>query len=86
MFNNIYNLLKDFTNPETINLEIWSANNKPSAMAPAISVTSNIVLIAVLKFNKTKFFVASYAKPPGTNGMIPVTIKMMAGSFCFRAI
>ena len=52
---NIYNRLKDFTNPETINLEIWSANNKPNAIAPAISVTSSMVLIAVLKFNNTKF-------------------------------
>ena len=60
--------------------EIWSANNNPNAIAPAISVTSSIVLIALPNCNKTQILVASKASPPGTNGIIPVTMKMIAGS------
>ena len=41
-------------------------------MAPAMSVTSSIVLIALLKSNSTKFLVASNARPPGTRGIIQV--------------
>ena len=71
--------------PDNIILEIWSANNKPSAMAP-MSVTSSIVLIALLKSNSTKFLVASNARPPGTRGIIPGTMKIIVGSLFVRAI
>ena len=70
--------------PDNIILEIWSANNKPSAMAPAMSVTSSIVLIALLKSNSTKFLVASNARPPGTRGIIPGTMKIIAGSSLYE--
>ena len=55
-------LLYTFTSSsETRNddFEIWSANNNPKAIAPAISVTSSIVLIALPNCNKTRFLVAS---------------------------
>ena len=42
-----------------------------------MSVTSSIVLIALLKSNSTKFLVASNARPPGTRGIIPGTMKII---------
>ena len=44
-----YNFFRVRSKPEITILEIWSANNKPKAIAPAINVTSSIVLIALLK-------------------------------------
>ena len=75
-----YIRLRRRAKPETMIFEIWSANNNPNAIAPAISVTSSIVLIALPNCNKTRFLVASKASPPGTNGIIPVTMKIIAGS------
>src|SRR5699024_10355636 len=74
MFNAHMCFLLNFV-PETMSLDICSANNKLKAIAPAISVTFRIVLIALLNSNKIRFLVESKTNPQGTNVIIPGTIK-----------